>query len=67
MGGPIRRKSVYTEKAVEVDGKKVEFQRYARLDANGNGTNYVELRDLGTAPGFKVDWSAARGIYIETK
>ena len=67
MGGPIRRKSVYTEKAVEVDGKKVEFQMYALLDANGNGTNYVELRDLATAPGFKVDWAAARGIYNETK
>ena len=47
--------------AVEVDGKKVEFQMYALLDANGNSTNYVKLRDLahvlnGTAAQFSVGY-----------
>ena len=45
--------------AVEVDGKKVEFQMYALKDASGNGTNYVKLRDVahvlnGTKAQFSV-------------
>ena len=32
--------------AVEVDGKKVEFQMYALKDNAGNPTNYVKLRDV---------------------
>lgn len=31
---------------VMVDGKAVEFQMYTLLDENGNGTNYVKLRDM---------------------
>ena len=55
--------------AVEVDGKKVEFQMYALLDANGNGTNYVKLRDMahvlnGTAAQFSVGYSAEAGITV---
>ena len=47
--------------AVEVDGKKIEFQMYALKDASGNGTNYVKLRDVahvlnGTAAQFSVGY-----------
>ena len=52
--------------AVEVDGEKVEFQMYALKDASGNGTNYVKLRDVGVALGFKVDWTRERGVIVET-
>ena len=31
---------------VTVDGKAAEFQMYALVDANGNGTNYIKLRDM---------------------
>ena len=46
---------------VTVDGKAVEFQMYALKDANGNGTNYVKLRDLayvlnGTEAQFSVGY-----------
>jgi len=46
---------------VTVDGKKVEFQMYALLDANGNGTNYIKLRDMayvlnGTRAQFSVGY-----------
>lgn len=39
---------------------------YALLDANGDGTNYIKLRDLGAALGFNVGWSVERGVFIET-
>ena len=50
--------------AVEVDGKKIEFQMYALKDASGNGTNYVKLRDVahvlnGTGAQFSVGYDAA--------
>lgn len=53
--------------AVEVDGKKVEFQMYALKDANGNDTNYVKLRDVaatlnGTPAQFEVSWDGAVNI-----
>ena len=46
---------------VEVDGRKVEFQMYALMDSNGNGTNYIKLRDMayvlnGTAAQFSVGY-----------
>lgn len=55
--------------SVEVDGKKVEFQMYALLDENGNGTNYVKLRDLahvlnGTKVQFSVGYSKETGIFV---
>ena len=36
------------------------------LDDQGGGYNYFKLRDLGAALGFNVDWSAERGVFIET-
>jgi hypothetical protein len=49
---------------VLVDGKSVTFDMYALLDANGNPTNYVKLRDIahildGTAAQFNVGWNGA--------
>ena len=46
---------------VELDGKKVEFQMYALVDANGGQTNYIKIRDLalalnGTKARFSVEW-----------
>ena len=44
--------------------KAVEFQMYALVDANGNGTNYIKLRDMaqvlnGTKAQFSVGYDNA--------
>ena len=57
--------------AVEVDGKKVEFQMYALNDANGNPTNYVKLRDVahvlnGTKAQFAVGYDGAISVTTGT-
>jgi len=49
---------------IEIDGKAVAFQTYMLLDANGNGTNYVKLRDVahvlnGTKAQFSVDYDGS--------
>lgn len=46
---------------IELDGKSVELQAYALVDAQGSSTNYVKLRDIafllnGTAAQFDVEW-----------
>lgn len=46
-----------------VNGVAVELQCFALQ--NGAYT-YYKLRDLGQALGFNVDWSAERGVFIET-
>lgn len=55
---------------VLVDGKSVEFQAYALMDANGNLTNYIKLRDVaaalnGTAAQFEVGYADGT-ITVET-
>ncbi len=60
-----------TTQIVEVDGKAVEFETYALLDANGYPTNYAKLRDVahvlsGTPAQFAVDWSPREGISVTT-
>lgn len=57
--------------AVEVDGKKVEFQMYALKDANGNPTNYVKLRDVahvlnGTKAQFAVGYDGSISVTTGT-
>jgi len=52
------------EQNIEIDGKAVAFQTYMLLDANGNGTNYVKLRDVahvlnGTKAQFSVDYDGS--------
>lgn len=49
------------------DGSPVTFNAYALKDEDGNDTNYVKLRDLGSALGFLVDWNAVDGIVIKTR
>lgn len=50
-----------------VDGKARDLSAFTLADDNGGGYTYYKLRDLGAALGVKVDWSAQRGIFIETK
>ena len=50
-----------------VDGKAVDLAAFTLNDDNGGGYTYYKLRDLGNALGIKVDWTAERGIFIETK
>lgn len=50
-----------------VDGKVADLAAFTLTDDNGGGYTYYKLRDLGGALGFKVDWTAQRGIFIETK
>lgn len=47
---------------VDLDGKQVTFQMYALLDAKGNQTNYIKIRDLalalnGTKAQFNIGWA----------
>ena len=50
-----------------VNGQAAELEAILLVDDNGNGYTYYKLRDLGSALGFKVDWSPERGVYIEAK
>ena len=47
--------------AVYVNGQRVEAEVY-KID----GSNYFKLRDLGAALGFEVNWTAERGVIVET-
>lgn len=50
-----------------VNGKAANLNAILLKDDIGSGFTYYKLRDLGNALGFKVDWSAQKGIFIETK
>ncbi len=63
-GIPASGTAVASTQTVTVDGRAVEFQMYALVDANGNGTNYVKLRDMayvlnGTKAQFSVGYDNA--------
>lgn len=49
-----------------VDGQAVELDSFVLKDDEGGGHTFFKLRDLGKALGFTVDWTAPRGIFIET-
>ena len=49
-----------------VDGWDAYLSPIVLKDDAGNGYTYYKLRDLGLTLGFQVDWSAEKGIYIET-
>ena len=54
-----------------VNGQAVDFDAYMLKDANGNGTNYLKLRDVahvlnGTAAQFNVGWDGAVGAITIT-
>lgn len=56
-----------SDMALTVNGSPIQLDTITLLDANGGGYNYFKLRDLGAALGFRVDWSADRGVFVETK
>ena len=49
-----------------INGTAAALSAILLKDDSGNGYTYYKLRDLGTALGFKVDWTAQKGIFIET-
>lgn len=50
-----------------VNGAAAALGAIVLKDDDGGAYTYYKLRDLGAALGFTVDWSADRGIYIETR
>ncbi len=50
----------------KVNGQGVQLSAFVLTDDQGGGYTYYKLRDLGAALGFNVDWSADRGVFIET-
>ena len=49
-----------------INGAPAALEAIVLLDDSGGAYTYYKLRDLGTALGFRVDWSAEKGIFIET-
>ena len=49
-----------------INGAPAALEAIVLLDDSGGAYTYYKLRDLGTALGFQVDWSAEKGIFIET-
>lgn len=54
-----------------IDGREVQFDTYVLYDANGNGTNYIKLRDLalqlnGSKAQFNVGYDGAINITSAT-
>lgn len=50
-----------------VNGADAALEAIVLNDDAGGGYTYYKLRDLGSALGFLVDWSAETGIFIQTK
>ena len=50
-----------------INGQTAALEAIMLKDDKGGAYTYYKLRDLGTSLGFKVDWSAEKGIFIETK
>lgn len=61
------RECLPTVQKVNIDGTLTNLEAFTLTDNNGGGYTYYKLRDLGNAIGFKVDWTAEKGIIIETK
>ena len=49
-----------------VNGAPSDLTAIYLTDANGGGYTYYQLRDLGRKLGFNVDWTAERGVFVET-
>ncbi len=52
---------------IKINGEIPALSGITLTDDEGGDYNYFKLRDLGTVLGFKVDWSAERGIFVDTK
>lgn len=50
-----------------VDGVGQPLTALLLQDDEGNGYSYYQLRSLASRLGFTVDWSAEKGIFIETE
>ena len=50
-----------------INGVKAGLDAIVLKDDQGGAFTYYKLRDLGAALNFKVDWSAQKGIFIETR
>jgi len=69
MGTPFSGDRSYENATAEtrINGETAGLAAILLKDDAGNGYTYYKLRDLGEALRFKVDWSAEKGIFIETK
>lgn len=65
---PYSGNRAYTKStsATKINGGEVDLDAITLTDDNGGGYTYYKLRDLGESVGFHVDWSAEKGIIIET-
>ena len=52
--------------SVKVNGQSASLESTILTDDAGGDYTYFKLRDLGAALGFNVDWSADRGVIVET-
>ena len=68
MSTPFTGDRAYTVPTSEtkVNGSAAALESIVLTDDSGNGYTYYKLRDLGTALGFTVDWSAEQGVFIKT-
>ncbi len=49
-----------------VDQQAAHLDAFFLFDDQGGGYTYYKLRDLGTALGFRVDWTEETGVTIQT-
>ena len=65
---PFRGERAYTapQNPTNVNGAPSDLQAIVLTDDGGGAYTYYQLRDLGKKLGFNVDWSALRGVFIET-
>lgn len=50
-----------------VNGLPTALDAIVLKDDQGGAYTYYKLRDLGKALGFRVDWDAKKGVFIETR
>ena len=69
MNTPFSGNRAYENAAAptNINGKTAALEAIVLKDDKGGAYTYYKLRDLGTSLGFLVDWSAEKGIFIETK
>ena len=69
MNTPFSGNRAYENATAEtrINGNRAALDAIMLKDDNGGAYTYYKLRDLGAALGFRVDWSAETGIFIETK
>ncbi|MDR3765481.1 MAG: leucine-rich repeat protein [Butyricicoccus sp.] len=68
MRTPFSGNRTYTvpQSLTRVNGTPTALDAIVLTDDAGGDYTYYKLRDLGNALGFHVDWSAERGVFIQT-